>query len=274
MTSSFRAALLTMAGILFLGYTSAQAQTLLIEFGAATVTDTNSYTWNVLGTATNAGLNGITLKDITGSTAAGITLTTPAGTAATGTANSGTTFGTGSGNGYTGSGTTPIVFPLETVPVSALTNDWYMGGGQISTLTFGGLDTTGTVLYTFSFTSARGSSNTLVNRTGTFTFTGASTTALTIDAGANGGVTANGTAANGNATVYSVSLFADATGHIVITDDATAAFKGTGAGFGGYLNAMEVSGAVVPEPSTVALAIIGGLGLFTLVIRRRKLAHI
>lgn len=240
------------------------ATTLLIAFGGSSVSDPGN-TWNALGAAPIQGDFNTMLVDSNG-VITGITLTTPAGTGSTGTPNSGTTFGSVLGNGYTDTSN-----PIGGFPSSAVTNDWYMGGGQTSSLTFSGLDTTGTMLYTFYFTSSRGNGNATTGRTGDFTFTGDTTITLSsVDAGAVGGVTSNGAAVQGNATVYSASLHANANGTIVITDSAVNAT----AGFGGYLNGMKII--TTPEPSTWAL-LVGGCGLLAfwrLRMRKENLARI
>lgn len=259
--SSLRANLLVLAGVFLVGLTSAHANTVLICFSGSATGDPN--TWNVVNPPGSGGLV-VGLLDST-NVGSGITMTESPGTAATGTANFGTTFGSNGGNGYTLSGTTPIVFPAPagTLLGSEVAGCWYLGGGSSATLTFTGLDTTGATTYTFSFLSARGNSSTTTGRLADFKFTGATTVDLgVIDSGTSSGT--------GNTNVYSASLKADGTGTIVLTVDATMAT----AGFGGYLNAMEITSSIVPEPSTIALAILGGLGLFVVVLRRRSQAQV
>jgi hypothetical protein len=198
----------------------------LVAFGPDTVSDPSQATWNVTGSAPWTGGYTTTLLSVDG-TSSGITMTEPVGDAASVTPGSGTTFGYNS-SGYNGpSGS--IVFPAEPLPISATIGSWYLGNGHKSTLTFTGLDTTGTTTYKFTFISARNGGSS--GRTADFQFKGATTVDLgVIDSGAG--------VSTGNPNVFSASLKADSTGTIVLSVDASQAPASPG--FGGYINALEI----------------------------------
>lgn len=198
----------------------------LIGFGPDTVTDPTGAKWNVTGNAPPAGGYSTALLATDGSSS-GITMTEATGVSASGTPGSGTTFGYNN-SGYNGpSGS--IVFPTEALPMSATIGSWYLGNGHQSTLTFSGLDTTGSASYTFTFISARNGGST--GRTATFTFEGATNVALNIDSG--DGVS------TGNPNVFSANLKAKSDGTIVLNVDTMN--TPASPGFGGYINAMEIT---------------------------------
>ncbi len=198
----------------------------LVAFGPDTVTDPSEATWNVTGSAPWTGGYTAALSRADG-TASGITMTEPVGDAASVTPGSGVTFGYNS-SGYNGPAGS-IVFPAESLPKSATIGSWYLGNGHQSTLTFTGLDTTGTANYKFTFISARNGGSS--GRTADFQFKGATTVDLgVIDSGAG--------VSTGNPKVFSASLKADSTGTIVLGVDASQAPASPG--FGGYINALEI----------------------------------
>lgn len=110
------------------------------------------------------------------------------------------------------------------------------------------------IAYTFTYLSSRQGSP-----AGTYTteldFQGAGALVQT-----NVDSTANST------LITSGPIFANSSGNIVITQFSPANHSFS------YLNVLQIDS--VPEPSTVALAILGGLGLFVVVLRRRQNAAI
>lgn len=249
-SSKLRTSLLALAGVLLLGAASAQAQTYLIDFGDPSDTtaspDVNGNYWTNISGFNQANLIPSTsLITTTGNTTTGVSI------------NSGTTtwgFNIG-GTGYTG---TAITGPLG---VSTAYNDIMFIGtsGTASTgqLILTGLNTSAS--YTFTFISAR--SATGAARNIDLNFVGSNS----VDSGVINAITPDGL---GNGTLNVVSgVHPDLTGTITIN----ASFTGSTAG---YLDALEIQTVIAPEPSTVALSIIGGLGLFFVVLRRRRSAQI
>lgn len=249
-----RAILLFLAGIFLGGFTPGRAATALIDFGtlngATTLSGTNTV-WNTYGgvvSPANTNIPANTSVNLVDSTGAAF------GTLTSNDAN----FQNGASPGYGGG-------VIGIYPASA-TSD-YIGLDLApntvtpisSTFTLSGLDTTGTVSYSFTFLSSRSNAGG-GPRTVDLTFTGA-------NSGDSGSITANSDQPNGNATLTTVSgIFATSGGIITIT-----ASNSTANTFA-YLNLMEINS--TPEPSTVVLSIMGGLGLLFLKIYRHRRSQV
>ena len=247
--SIYRAALLVLVGILFLGVTPAKASTVLIDFTAGTspagsTPTTGGLQWNNVNTGITTSLVGsYSLIDTTGASFGTMTFA------------SGSNWATNNSNtGYT-------VGAVGNFPVTATADFLFINnnaGITTATFTLTGLDTTGTVQYNFTWLSSRAAAD-VSGRPITMTFTGAN----------SGFATENATlspSSAGNSTTQTVSgIIASPTGTITVTSQNTAAQFA-------YLNAMQID--AVPEPSAAALSILGGLGLFVVVIRRRQLAQV
>jgi len=269
-----RVCLLTLVGIAAFGFASVRANTILINFNNST-TDVNgnvgTYPTGQDTSASNTGYwnnvfvagaspypTNITLVDSTNA-ATSVTITM---------ATTGNSFGAADGNGYSGTALD------ASFPHTATNSVTYLTKGTTGTFTLSGLNPA--LVYNFTFLSSRGSQNnaTSTGRIGDFSFAGANTVNVNgIDAGAFDGITADGTGSGfGNGTLsFANGITPTAGGVITITDSALNAT----AGFGGYLAFLKITTTVAaPEPSTVALAIIGGLGMLVVTLRRRQTAKI
>jgi len=258
--SVYRTFLLVLVGILFLGFSSARANTILLNFlldninsdfigGSAIGQDTTTG-----HTLSNAWWNNIivaqppstSLVDST-DTSTGITLTL-----------SGSFTGNRSNANAGYSGSNPALTGVY--PAASYLDEFFLNAASSGTITLSGLNPSTT--YNFTFLSARGNGQTAAGRIGDFTFSGANTVqVLGVDA-----ITSDGF---GNSTLqHANGVVPTAGGTITILDSSANATQS----FGGYLNFLQVDS--VPEPSSVALLMLGGLGLWVMVIRRRQLARI
>lgn len=250
--SPFRATLLVLAGVLLVGFAPARAQLILdyeINLGGHVTnpdtTDTNGLGyWSILiptGTNPNTTLSLLNASD--GTTAATASITVAGFTLSSANGYGGTALNGLYPTGNTGSGNFPFI---------------YLAGnsGTTGSITINGLDPSKS--YTFDFLASR--LITTGQRLGTYSFVGANsgTTGL-IDLGSTDGL--------GNPTIQVVSGITPTAGGVITLNDLSGSSNGGGIAF---LQIFES----VPEPSTVALAIIGGLGLFFVVLRRRHQAQI
>lgn len=254
----FQVPLLILAGVLFTANCVRADVTFLISFGPGAVspnpdtTDTYAGYYNIMGSASSNGTS-LPLLDSTGNFSS-VIITTPPGNVAAGPTNPFTTWGSNGGNGYTGTALNGII------PTAAQTDVWYLGDGTSSTMTFTGLDPN--MSYTFTFLASRGNGSTSTGRLGDYTFAGTNSVTLT-------GIDAGSSSSTGPTTFYTASNIIPVGDTITLTVAAYGTVT-----YGGYLNFMEITGVAIPEPSTVALAILGGLGLFVVVLRRRRQAQI
>lgn len=249
LTSIFRASLL--AGMLLVGFTPAKAQIYLIDFGTGATTPTG---WNTIGGGGGTLATGSTsLVDSTGASSP-VSLNVVSNP--------------GNWQGGFGGTQAPAV---DVTPTGAAVDPWTsavtagnLAGGAFNfgpggdpyalNLTITGL--TAGLTYNISFLSANnGSGAGYDTRSITLTATGAT----------SGSATATGIlAGNPNEGVGNIpGIVADGTGTISIEVANTA-------GNGGFLNVLEIDTVSTPEPSTVALSVIGGLGLLFVLVRRRR----
>jgi len=240
---TYRAALFIVVGVLCIGLAPAKASTVtaLIDFAnyaPGGLSPTTGTVWNNVAPATTVN----SLVD-TGNNAFG-TLT----------------FGTGGTNVWLSTGNPGFSGAIGNFPSTATGDFMFIDQTYTSaTFTLTGLDTTGTISYSFKWLSSRATQDG-TGRPLTLTFTGANSGFATENA-------TNAGDALGNSTFQTVSgIFADNTGTItVVGTNSPTHFA--------YLNAIQIDAtAGVPEPTTIALSILGGLGLFVVVVRRRQLA--
>jgi len=153
-------------------------------------------------------------------------------------------------------------FPGTATSDYILLNQNGASGLFTGSLTLSGLDPTGATSYTFTFLSSRGPAGGTPRDTDV-TFTGA-------NSGDSGVIVSNpGSVANTTPTTVS-GIIPNGSGNIIIS--VNNAPNNT---FGGYLNAMQIDTvSTLPEPSTIALSVLGGLGLFFVVLRRRQQAQV
>lgn len=243
--------LLTLTALVLFGLTtvSIQADTILINFNGNTTTNviTGSPTWNnILGQAGTTS----NLLDVS-NTATNIGVTLPSGS--TGNAgpyefpSGGFTFAGGQSNG---TGTVASEFYPQ-----AAGGLVYVNGTSLN-ITLTGLDNSGATDYAFTFVSSH-------NSTAVFTYSisGATVTPPTQS------FTDSGTLTSANFVTFTNIIPTSTTLTLTITGSV-----GTS---NSYLHALQIdTAAVAPEPSTIALAIIGGLGLFFVALRRRQQAQI
>lgn len=250
-SSVLRTSVLALTGVLLIGITSAQATTVLLNFngGAAIGFSTgvlgDGNTWNTYN-PTQQTSNTFTFGPIG-------TLVTSTGGATTITFSGSTS----SGNyGYSGSPATPtgtVNGSPETYPSQSIGSYMYTGLTGPTIYTFSGLDLSGNTAYTFTFLSSKGVSDPHSN---TFSFAGTNSGSVTLDS------------AN-NTSLATVSSIIPSSGTITLTvTNNQYALSGVS---GGYLNFIQIDTVTIPEPSTVALAVIGGLGLFFIALRRRAI---
>jgi len=238
-----RAALLVLVGILFIGFTPVKADTVLIDFGSSSnQTTVGGTSWNNI---TTPGVGTSSLVDTTGASFGSLTIDTA--------------FAGVSTTGYAGGA-------IGIFPSSATSDDFYIGSapGSSATMTLSGLDTSGNTTYTFTFLTSKAAASDDGGGTRQIGLTFGS--APTVD---QIGTDPNPTVATGNANLVTVSNVAqDGSGNILIT------VTNPGNYFA-YLNVLQIDAvSSTPEPSTIALSILGGLGLFVVVVRRRQLAQV
>jgi hypothetical protein len=241
-----------LAGVLLLGFTSARAETILIDFGNAAPGGT-TYVDNFAGTNTGFEWNNITavsttvpsLVDTT-NTATGISFATGPWT------NGGSTGGTTGGNGS----------PVGIYPTVAVEDYFFFNNasGLTDTMTLTGLNNA--YSYTFTWLSSKnvGFATNAGGRALTILATGSNSGSATEAAA----IQATGAP---NLTPTTISGIDPLAGTITL-------LASNNNGDFAYLNVLEIDVVATPEPSTVALAIIGGLGLFVVVLRRRQLSNI
>lgn len=257
--SIVRTLLLLVSGVLLAGLAPARAGLILVDFGA----DGSSNFINGQPDQRTAG----NWNNYSGPGTAGDALNN--------LIDNGTGLGTGINMTIGGTGFQPITpsYPENTFtvtggyttpggvfyPGTATEDDYFYNTGTAGSspnLVISGLDPS--KIYTFTFYGSRASSD---NRTTLYTVTNTNNSALFGTVQQNAGA-----ASPVSASVGGVTGTTSATINMSLVTPSSNTF--------GYIAVLEIDYVSAPEPSTVALAMIGGLGLFFVVLRRRKLARI
>lgn len=233
---SLRACAFLGAALLLLGSVGARANIILIDLGPSTGTGT-------VGPTASPDTNGNYWNNLTV-----INTTSPLSLVDTTNASTGISI---DGSGWNGPGTSGLSTGTGIYPATATNDYFYIPAGRTTdVLTLSGMDPS--KLYTFTFLSSR---NATGNGPLTLTFTGLNgATVSGTDPNAVGGV-ANSTPFTTGALAPTASGIITVVGTTDGTDQAD-------------FNVLEID--VVPEPSTVALALVGGLGLLFAALRRKQ----
>lgn len=260
-----RISLLALVGTLLLSLSSARAQTYLINMGA-NIGVVNGQTWNLLANSDSSynalPVNSSTPQTLLDSTGASSSVTM-------GVVSNASGFAWGYYNAQSSS------TAVGNWPGAAVQNYLLSGGTGGLEFQLSGLNPNDT--YNISFLTEAEAGVTFYTSGGsdvsyepqrdlTLSATGANSgsgpaTALSFDSttdGPNGGPLAGVGVVSG--------ITPDSSGNIYLMFTQTSNYA--------YLNTIEIDTITAPEPSTVALTLVGALGLFVVMLRRRQRAQI